>query len=92
MPRLEQLGFAPVWFEPAAIRPRGLEVRSYEYAILTWPYHPDSDEAWQDALRDGRTGAPVLFDARPHTALDRWFGTRLHPGLTRPRITVVRLE
>jgi hypothetical protein len=92
MPRLEQLGFSPVWFKPAAIRPRGLEVRSYEYAILTWPYHPDSDVPWQEALRDGRTGAPVLFDVRPRSALDPWFGTRLHPGLTRPRITVVRLE
>ncbi|HEX2485751.1 MAG TPA: phospholipid carrier-dependent glycosyltransferase [Myxococcota bacterium] len=92
MPRLEQLGFAPIWFKPSAIQPRGFEVRSFEYAILTWPYHPDSDEAWQNALRSGETGAPVLFDVRPGTPLDRWFGTRWHPGLTRPRITVVRLE
>jgi hypothetical protein len=80
MPRLERLGFAPVWFQPAEIRPKSIEVRSYEYAVLTWPYHPDSDEAWQEALRNGRTGAPVVFDARPHTPLDRWFRTRLHPG------------
>ena len=92
MPRLEQLGYAPVWFEPAAIRPRGIEVRSFEYAILTGPYHPDSDREWQVALRNGKTGAPVVFDARPGTVLDRWFGTHLHPGLTRPRITLVRLE
>lgn len=92
MPRLERLGFAPVWFKPSAIQPHGIEVNSFEYAIVTWPYHPDSDEAWQDALRDGRTRAPVLFDVRAHTSLDRWFGTRFSPGLTRPRITVVRLE
>ena len=92
MPRLEQLGYAPAWFKPAEIRPRGIEGRSFEYAILTWPYHPDSDKEWQEALRNGRTGAPVLFDARPETPLDRWFGTRFNPGLTRPRVTVVRLE
>jgi hypothetical protein len=92
MPRLERLGYAPVWFKPAEIRPRGIEVRSFEYAILTRPYHPHSDREWQEALRNGRTGAPVLFDARPETPLDPWFGTRFHPGLTRPRITLVRLE
>jgi hypothetical protein len=34
----------------------------------------------------------VVFDAQPVTALDRWFATRFHPGLVRPRITVVRLR
>jgi 4-amino-4-deoxy-L-arabinose transferase-like glycosyltransferase len=92
MPRLERLGYAPVWFEPADIRAESIEARSYEYAVLTWPYHPHSDTVWQEALRNGQTGAPVVFDARPHTPLDRWFRTRLHPGLTRPRITVVRLD
>jgi 4-amino-4-deoxy-L-arabinose transferase-like glycosyltransferase len=92
MPRLERLGYAPVWFEPAEIRPRAIEVRSFDYAILTQPYHPASDKAWQEALRNGKTGAQVVFDAAPRTPLDRWFSTRLHPGLVRPRITVVRLH
>ena len=92
MPRLERLGFAPVWFAPAEIRPRAIEVRSFDYAVLTGPYHPSSDKAWQEALRNGNTGAPVVFDARPQTVLDRWFATSLLPGLVRPRITVVALD
>jgi hypothetical protein len=67
-------------------------VRSFDYAVLTGPDHPSSDEAWQEALRNGRTGAPVLFDAKPHTILDRRFATRLCPGLVRPRITIVALH
>jgi hypothetical protein len=92
MPRLERLGYAPVWFAPPEIRPRAIEVRSFDYAILTQPYHPATDKAWQEDLRNGRTGAPVVFDAHPATPLDRWFGTRLAPNVTRPRVTVVGLD
>jgi hypothetical protein len=91
MPRLERLGYAPVWFRPAEIRPGALDGGRFDYALLTWPYHPHSDRAWQEALRSGQTGGEVVFDASPSTPLDRWFGTRFHPGLTRPRITVVRV-
>jgi hypothetical protein len=92
LPRLERLGYAPTWFEPDEIRPEAIEGRGFEYAVLTRPYHPSSDKAWQEALRSGATGATVVFDAHPVTALDRWFPTRLHPGLVRPRITIVRLR
>lgn len=92
MPRLERLGFAPVWFAPSEVRPRAIDLRSFDYAVLTSPYHPDSDMAWQEALRNGETGAPVVFDAKPGTVLDRWFWTRRPPGLVRPRITIVQLH
>ena len=34
----------------------------------------------------------VLVLSAQQSELDRWFATRFNPGLTRPRITVVRLE
>lgn len=92
MPRLERLGFEPVWFVPAEIQPGALDGRGFDYAILTAPYHPASDRAWQEALRSGEAGAPVVFDAAPRTALDPWFGTRLQPSVVHPRITVVHLH
>ena len=92
LPRLERLGYAPVWFAPDEIRPETVEGGGFDYAIVTRPYHPSSDKAWQEALRSGETGAQVVFDAQPVTALDRWFATRFHPGLVRPRIPVVRLR
>jgi len=90
LPRLERLGHAPVWLEPAQIRPGAFDGAGYDYAVLTEPIHPSSDKAWQQAVRDGRTDAVVVFDRAPRTPLDPWFGTRLLPGLTRPRVTVVR--